>query len=106
MGKAIKEEGGRVVAFKDQQVSEEVDYLLVNPRMPVGGVLRKVERKVVFKEILDYNFVLDSLRESILLAVSGYSLYRRDQEDNPKDDHANDIKESNFSHLPGKMVKM
>jgi len=51
-----------VISFKDQQINEEIDYLLINPKVPLALILRKVEKKIVFKEILDFNFVLDSLR--------------------------------------------
>jgi hypothetical protein len=35
MTKSIVEEGGRVVAFHDQQIEEQVDYLLINPKVSV-----------------------------------------------------------------------
>jgi hypothetical protein len=79
MATQIKEEDGKVIAFHDKQIDQPVDYLLVNPKLPLPLLLRKINNKIKFKEILDYNFVLHCLREQILLAISNYSLYKNRQ---------------------------
>ena len=79
MTKSIVFQGGRVVKFSGQQIEETIDYLLVNPKTPLQLILKKVYQKVSFKEILDYNFVLQCVKEDLLLAISNYSLYKNRQ---------------------------
>ena len=62
MTKSIISEGGRVQPFCDKQLSERVDYLLINPKVGVGNLLKRIENKIDFKLILDYNFVLHCMR--------------------------------------------
>lgn len=62
MTKSIISEGGKVYTFCDKQLEERVDYLLINPKMAVGTLLKRIDNKIEFKMILDYNFVLHSLR--------------------------------------------
>ena len=79
MKKSIVEESGKVIEFKDKIIEERVDYLLVNSKLPIPLVLKKIGDKINFKEILDYNFVLHCLREQVVLAISKYSLHRSRQ---------------------------
>lgn len=46
------------------------------PSVSIELVLNKIGDKIKFKEILDFNFVLNSVREGIVLAIEKYSLYR------------------------------
>jgi hypothetical protein len=67
--KTIQIEGGIVVLFQDKIIEEAIDYLLVSPTLRIDVALKKVEKKINFKEILDFNFILNSIREGVLLAI-------------------------------------
>ncbi len=62
MMKSIKKEDGIVVLFQDRQIEEVIDYLLVSPTAKIEGVLKKIHNKIEFKDILDFNFVLNTLK--------------------------------------------
>lgn len=76
MTKSIIFQGGKVVPFKEQGSCQFVDFLLVNPKAPIHLVLKKVHKKIDFRQILDYNFVLRCMREEVLLAISNFTIYR------------------------------
>lgn len=55
--------------FQDKPFEEPVDYLLVSPSTKIEMVLHKVSKKIEFKEILDFNLILKSSREGVLLSI-------------------------------------
>lgn len=77
--------------FNDQLMGESVDYLLVNPKASIQMLLRKVNKKIIFREILDYNFIHHCIREGLLLAISKYSIYINRQFDQKEENEENTI---------------
>lgn len=67
--RSIKGEDGIVINFQDKLIEETIDYLLVSPNAKIGALLKKLQAKIKFKKILDFNFILNSLREGVLLAI-------------------------------------
>lgn len=39
-----------------------VDFLLVNPKMNIETLRKKVESKISYREIIDYHLIVDSNR--------------------------------------------
>lgn len=76
ISKMIENEGGKVFVFQDKPFEEPVDYLLVSPSTKIEMVLHKVSEKIEFKEILDFNLILKSSREGMLLSIEQHCLYK------------------------------
>lgn len=67
--KSIRAEQGVVLAYCDQPIEEPIDYLLVSPSAKIDALVNKISRKLKFGKIVDFNFILNSLREGVLLAA-------------------------------------
>ena len=52
-----------------------MDFLLINPATKPEVVNHKIDGKINFKEMLDYHFVEDCLKEGRLKDFEPYSLY-------------------------------
>ena len=73
--KRIKVESGTVIPFQDRQIEEAIDYLLISPNAKIENVLKKVQKKIEFKKILDFNFIINTTKAGILLAIQTYVLH-------------------------------
>lgn len=62
----ITMEGGKVVEFKMNRIDQEIDFLLINPKLDPQVIINKLDGKVQFKEMLDFNFITDCLKEGRL----------------------------------------
>jgi hypothetical protein len=71
----IASEGGRVLKFVGKPVSGHVDFVAINPKIPLENVLPKIQGKLSFKEVISYRFVTDSLKAKRALDFEKYSLY-------------------------------
>lgn len=69
ISKMIESNGGKVFVFQDKPFEEPVDYLLVSPSTRIDMVLHKVSKKIEFQKILDFNLILKSSREGVLLCI-------------------------------------
>lgn len=54
--------------------------MLINPKLDPEVIINKINGKVHFKEMLDYNFITDCLKEGRLKNFEKYSLYVNVQE--------------------------
>ena len=55
-----------MVELKDKSKKQEVDFLLVSKLVKPEVVDEIVDGKLNYKEMLDYNFITDSLKEGRL----------------------------------------
>ena len=102
MSKSIREAEGTVIEFNGSQIEGPIDFLLINPKTPIGLVLRKVYGKITFREMLDYNFILRSLREETLLAINDFSCYKARQEQEEDDDEEKTV---TLAKKPQKVIR-
>lgn len=75
LSSSISREGGRVLKFAGQPVSGTVDFVAVNPKLPIDSVREKIKEKITYKEIIDYHFVTDSLKAGRIQNFETFSLY-------------------------------
>lgn len=71
----ISKEGGRVVKFVGKVVETPIDFIAVNPKLPIESVQEKIKGKLSYREIIDYHFVTDSLKADKLQNFERYSLF-------------------------------
>ena len=55
--------------------STVVDFLLVNPKMNIETLRKKVDSEISYREIIDYHFIIDSNKVNQLQDFEKYSLY-------------------------------
>lgn len=56
-------------------VNETIDFVAVNPKLPLEGVREKIGGKLKYKEIIDYHFITDSLRAGRVQNFEKFSLF-------------------------------
>jgi len=73
--KTIKAESGIAIPFQDRQIEEAIDYLLISPNAKIETVLKKVQKKIEFKKILDFYFIINTAKAGVLLSIQTYVLH-------------------------------
>jgi hypothetical protein len=64
-----------VLKFAGRPVGGVIDFVAVNPKLPIENVREKIKGKLTYKEIIDYHFITDSLKAGRIQNFETFSLY-------------------------------
>lgn len=54
---------------------DHIDFVAINPKLNIDDVRKKIDGKLNYKEIIDYHFVTNTLKNNYLQNYEKYSLY-------------------------------